>query len=42
MDTDNESHGAIKFTLQIRDRVQLAEIYRSLRRLQAVRSITRS
>ena len=42
MDTDNESYGLIKFTLQIRDRVQLAEIYRSLRRLQAVKSITRS
>ena len=42
MDTDNESHGVIKFTLQIRDRFHLSEIYRSLRRLQAVKAITRS
>ena len=42
MDTDSEAHGVIKFTLQIRDRVHLSEIYRSLRHLQAVKAITRN
>ena len=41
MDTDAEHMALIKFTLQVRDRQHLAEVFRSLRRLPQFRSLSR-
>ena len=41
MDTDVDDHGLIRFTLQVRDRHHLAEVFRGLRRLAQVRTLTR-
>ena len=41
MDTDAEHLAVIKFTLQVRDRQQLADVFRGLRRLPQFRSLSR-
>jgi guanosine-3',5'-bis(diphosphate) 3'-pyrophosphohydrolase len=41
MDTEAEHLAVIRFTLQVRDRQHLAEVFRGLRRLPAVRSLSR-
>ncbi len=41
MDTDAEHVAVIKFTLQVRDRQHLAEVFRGLRRLPQFRSLAR-
>jgi (p)ppGpp synthase/HD superfamily hydrolase len=41
MDTDPEQLAVIKFTLQVRDRQHLAEVFRGLRRLPQFRSLSR-
>jgi (p)ppGpp synthase/HD superfamily hydrolase len=41
MDTDAEQMAVIKFTLQVRDRQHLADVFRGLRRLPQFRSLSR-
>ena len=41
MDTDAEQMAMIKFTLQVRDRQHLADVFRGLRRLPQFRSLSR-
>ena len=41
MDTDAEHVAVIRFTLQVRDRQHMANVFRGLRRLPQFRSISR-